>query len=259
MRKITMLTMLLVMALFIVPSCAPEISQEEYDRVSSELRAIESQLASLQEKIAEAELLQAKYEELSKQYVTAKSERETIQAKYDELSTQYEEVDVQFGTVKSELETMQANHEELSAQHEELNSKYEELSKKYEEVTAEPAEISEKDIEQALFELINQARRDNGITELIWGDNIYKWAMGNSRTMATSKRREYSSYASWQDIHWATGYGTANKTANATFIIWQGSLQYERNILNNVATYGAVAVLKSGEIYYITYIASPWR
>ena len=65
MRKITILSMLLVMALFVVPSCASGISQQEYDRVSNELSTIQSQLASLQGKLAEAELLQAQNEELN--------------------------------------------------------------------------------------------------------------------------------------------------------------------------------------------------
>lgn len=258
MKKISLLLMLAVIILVGVPSCAPEVSQQEYDKVSSELLAIQGQLATLQGKLAEAELQQAQYEELnttykelSEQYDAVKSDFETMQAEYEELSADYEGLSEQYDAVKSDFETMQAEYEALSEQ-------YENMVKKAAEAEA-ATEFDEEDVEQAIFELINQERIDNGIDELLWGKNIYKWAKENSRNMATTKRREYSSYASWQDIYWAAGHSTADRMANAAFIVWKDSLQYERNFLNKVATYGAVGVYKSGEIYYITYIASPFR
>jgi hypothetical protein len=47
--------------------------------------------------------------------------------------------------------------------------------------------------------------------------------------------------------------------ANAALMIWKTSRQYEENILNKHADYGTVAVYKSEEVYYITYIASTMR
>ena len=254
MRKITMLSMLLVMALFSVPSCAPTVSQEEYDRVSNELSAIQSQLSSLQDKLSEAELLQAQNEELKRQYDAVKSERETMRAQYEELSTEYEELNKQIDTVKSEFETMQAEYEELSTEYEELNNKYEELSEQYDIIMEGTAEINEEDVEQAVFELINQERVNNGLDELEWGVHLYKSALSNSRDMATRKRLEYPEFG-WQEVFWATGYGRADRIANAALTVWKNSLKYETNFLNAVTKYGAIAVYKSGEIFYITYVA----
>ncbi len=231
MRKIAMLSMLVVIALFSVPSCAPTVSQQEYDRVSNELNALQSQLASLQGKLAEAELLYAQYEELNKQY----------------------------DTVKSEFETMQAKHEELTTEHEELNKQFEELSKQYDIMTEGPAEINEEDIEQAVFKLVNQERINNGLNELMWGNNIYKLARANSRDMATNKRLEYHENIGWQDVFWATGYGKADGIANAALTIWKNHRLYERNFLSPGANYCAVAVYKSGEIFYITYVADYFK
>jgi len=258
MRKITMLSMLLVMALFSVPSCAPTVSQEEYDRVSNELSAIQSQLASLQDKLSEAELLQALNEELNRQYDAVKSERETIQAQYEELSTEYEELNKQIDTVKSGFETMQAEYEELSTEYEELDNKYEELSEQYDIIMEGTAEIIEEDVEQAVFELINQERINNGLDELEWGVYLYKSALSNSRNMATRKRLEYPEFG-WQEIFWATGYGRADRIANAALTVWKNRLKYETNFLNAVTKYGAVAVYKSGEIFYITYVADYFK
>jgi len=254
MRKITTLSMLLVMVLFSVPSCAPTVSQEEYDRVSNELSAIQSQLASLQDKLSEAELLQAQNEELKRQYDAVKSEREIIQAQYEELSTEYEELNKQIDTAKSEFETMQAEYEQLSTEYEELDNKYEELSKQYDIIMEGTAEINEGDIEQAVFKLINQERINNGLDELEWGVYLYKSALSNSRNMATRKRLEYPEFG-WQEVFWATGYGRADRIANAALTIWKNGLKYETNFLNAVTKYGAVAVYKSGEIFYITYVA----
>jgi uncharacterized protein YkwD len=158
----------------------------------------------------------------------------------------------------SQFETVQAVYEELSDKYEALNEEYEKLLKEAAE-TAAAAEFSEEDVEQAIFKLINEERIDNGVTELEWGINLYKWARENSRNMATYKRYEYSSYASWQEILWAAGHNSAESLANATMTVWRDSLQYERNILNSVAIYGGVGVYQEAGIYYITYIASPWR
>jgi len=186
------------------------VSQQEYDRVSDDLSAIQSQLASLQGKLVEAELLQAKYEELSTEY-------------------------------------------------EELNKQFEELSEQYDILVEEPAEFNEEDVEQAVFKLVNQERENNGLNELMWGVNIYKWAMANSRNMATKKQLEYSEYVGWQEILWATGYSTADEIANVALTIWKNRQGYERNFLSPGANYGAIAVYKAGEIFYITYVADYFK
>ena len=258
MGKIITLSMLLVLALFSMPSCSPGVSQQEYDRVSNELSAIQSQLASVQGKLAEAESLQGEYEELSERYATVESERETIQTKYEELNGQYEELNRQLGPMKSELETMQSEYEELDGQYEELTNKYKELSEQFAIVTEEPAEINEEDVAQAIFELINQERGDNGIDELMWGKYRYKDAMAHNRYMATTKKLEYPEYG-WQEIFWAAGYSTADEIANAALTVWKNRLGYERAFLNKATLYGAVAVYKSGEILYITYLADYFK
>ena len=252
MRRITMLSMLLVIALFSVLSCAPAVSQEEYDRVSSELSAVQGQLASLEGKLAEAESLQAQYEELNRQYDTVKGEFETAKNSYDELVAEHEELSEQFDTAKSGFEIMQANYEELSADYEELKKQFEELS----ESTAveETEEINEEDVEQALFKLVNQERTNNGLDEMEWGVYLYKTAIAHSRYMATEKRFEYPDYG-WQEVFWATGYNTTDELAKATFTVWKNRRLYETSFLNSVTKYGVVAVYKTGEIFYITYLA----
>jgi uncharacterized protein YkwD len=254
MKKIIILPTLLVIALFGVSSCTPSVSQQEYDRVSNALNAVQEQLELLQGKLAEAESQLAVYEELTKQQVIAKSELETIQAKYEELSTEHEELNEQFDAVKMEAESLKENYEALSTEYNELNNKYEELQKHSDNTTEEPSEINEGDIEQALFALVNQERIDNGLDELMWGNYRYKEAIAHSQYMATTKKLEYPEYG-WQEIFWATGYSTADEVANAAFTVWKNRQQYEIAFLNKVTLYGAVAVYKLGDIFYITYLA----
>ncbi len=252
MRKITMLSIFLVMALFGLTSCAAKVSPQEYDRVSNELHVAQGQLASLQSKLAEAESLQAQNEELKKQF-------ETMQAEHKELNAKYEELSQQYNAVKSQSETMQAEYDKLNTEYEELTKQFDELSEQYDIETKGAAGINAEDVEQAVFKLLNQARAENGLNEMIWGENIYKWAIANSLSMATNKRLEYSEYPSWQEIFWATGYGTADRIASAALTLWRNGVNYDLNILNRGATYGTVGVYKSGEIFYITYIASSFR
>jgi len=232
MKKIAFLLMLLIIVLLGAPSCAPKVSQQEYDSLKNELSETKSHLTALQNKLAEAKGIEAQYEELS--------------AKYEELK---EQSDVKI----SEIESIEAQYEELSA-------KYEELKEQYDAITEEPAEISEEDVEQALFELINQERKNNGLDELLWGKNLSWWAEVNSRDMAETLKYKHSEYASWQEVFWAAGYSTVDRIANGALITWRSNpYRYKLNILNTGAIYGAVGAYKSGEIFYITYIAHVFR
>ncbi len=234
MKKTIVLSILLILALFNVLSCAPAVSQQEYDRVTNELSETQSQLASLRSDLAEAEILQTKYDKLSGDYSAMRNELEILQAEYDELGVKYDE---------------------MSAKYDDLGAKYDELSRQYNVLMEGTANINEEDVEQALFELINQERRDNGLNELEWNHSLYLWAKSHSRDMATRKRLKTSEYDVWQDVLRVAGYSTADRLAGATLTIWRDGANYERNFLVKGATVGAVAAYKSGGVFYITYFA----
>jgi uncharacterized protein YkwD len=197
------------------------ISEEVYNTVVAERDAVQAQVTNLESDVS------------------------VIQAKYDDLKTDNDEL-------KSEFETMQAKYEELSAEYEELDKQFEELSKEGDIIIEE---INAEDAEQTLFTLINQERKNNGLDELMWGKYLYKEATTNSHNMATSGQLEYPSRACWKEVYRAAGHSTTDGMANAVFTIWKNSGSYEENILDIAAKYGAVAVNKSGETFYITYMA----
>ncbi len=260
MRKIALISFMLVITLVSLPACASGIAPEEFDRAKDELSAIQGQLATLQGKLAESKivrenlevLLNEQYDELKQTYDTVVNEYESLQAEFDDLSNEYEDLGKQLDAVREEYETLQTRYEGSLAE-------YNVLRAQYNIVIQEPAVITEGDVEQALFNLINQERVTNGLDEQLWGPNVYKWAIENSRNMATNGRIEYSSYASWQEVEWATGYDTTDEMAQAILTMWKNTKNYERTFLNVNATYGAIAVYKSDEIFYITYIASNFR
>jgi uncharacterized protein YkwD len=156
--------------------------------------------------------------------------------------------------MRNELETMQAKYDELDAKHLELGAKYDELSEQY-HVLVEEETITEEDVEQEIFELINEERRDNGLDELKWDHTLYRWAKSHSRDMAIEKRLEYSGDSAWQEVWKAAGYSTVDRLARAALMVWKDSIRYEGQFFTTGAKLGAVAAYKSGEVFYITYFA----
>jgi hypothetical protein len=181
---------------------------------------------------------------LKKQNDDTLSEMGTMEAEYKELNTKFEDLTNQNSLNLNKIKTMEAQYAELKQQYDEL---------------AQPGEITEGDIEQILFELINQARTNNGKDALSWGPNLFKVAQTNNRHMIDSKIYEYPQSYAIIEVFWATGYDTAEEIANAALVVWKNNpSRYQNNLLNNVATYGAVDANISGEIAYITFVAATY-
>ena len=231
--------LILCLAMFLLVGCVPKSEDEP----SPPIDATQPQPGS-QEKI-ELQILQAEYDKLSGKYDYVKSELEKAEAKYGEISAKHDE--------------LSAKYYQLSAKHDELSAEYEELSAKYDAVMQGTRGINEEDVEQAIFELINQERRNNELDELEWSNGLHWWAKDHSEYMATIKRLEYSDRDYWQDNFRAVGYSTVDRIANAAFLLWEESLRYESNFLDKAAKYCAVGVSKSGEIFYITYFAHIYK
>jgi hypothetical protein len=227
MKKTAILSVLLIVASLSILSCTPTASQEEYQRLDRELSEAQSELASLQSQLAEAENLQSEYDALDGNYEALNDEMETLQDSYDELNAEYEE----------------------------LSDKYDKLNEQYEMIAGEET-ITEEAVEQALFEAINEERRQNGLNELEWNHTLDLWATAHSEDMAEDRELEYSvKYDVWQDVWRTAGHRTVDGLVSSTMTIWKDSLRFKRHFLNSGATVGAVAVHKSGDVYYITYFA----
>jgi len=260
MNRVSIISVLLFSIILISISCVSGVSQEEHQRVKDELNAVQGELAALQIKLTEAVATLSLYEELNDRNATLESEFDAIQTRYEELGAKYDELYIKYDTIQSEYEAKKSQYEALQSKYEELSTEYEELSKRYEAVTDGVEAIVEEDIEQALLELINEDRVENGIDILLWKDSLHKLAKDNSIDMATYKDLRYpeSSYE-WREVYWATGYNSAAEIAEATYLIWKNRDIYAKYFLWDYLEFGAVGVYKSGRIFYITYIGDHTR
>jgi uncharacterized protein YkwD len=249
MKQIILLAISLI-ALCSLSACSSGVSQEQYDNINEALNAAESQITELQGQLTAVE---AQKVALQTQYDAIQNELSTLQSSPSELQQQYNEL-------KASYDDAINNYDALNVDYDKLNSKFEALQNEYTALSIQGTSTPiEQAVEQQIFSLINERRAANDLNELIWGPNLYTWAMENSRNMAKDGEIEYSSYGSYQEVDWATGYNSAEVMANAMLTVWEKGNQYDRKFLNVGMLYGTVAVYKEGDIYYITYIADVFK
>lgn len=243
-------------------SCSQGDIQAEYDILAAQYAEASEQLDQLQEDLLEAQILQTQYDDLLIQYDELTDQNSTnldeialLGAQIDDLSNELDELADELDELTDEIE---AKTNEVA----EWVFNYDELKAQYDALVGSALAISEENIEQALFDLINQERISHGLNELEIGHNLEAWATINSERMAVSKETEYYTdyWVPFQRVFIATGYSSLDRVVNATMAIWQShTLSYEANILDEDALYGAVGVVKSGEIYYITFTGSNFQ
>jgi len=233
-------------------SCGQGDIQAEYDILAAQYAEANEQLGELQERLFEAQILQTQYDALLVQYDELTDQNSTNLDEIVSLEAQLEELENELDGLTDEIE-MKTN--EIA----EWAFDYDELKAQYDALVGSSLAINEENIEQALFDLINQERISHGLNALEIGHNLVDWALVNSQDMAMSKELEQytANYVPFQRVDITTGYSSLDRLVNATLLIWQShALFYEDNVLAEDALYGAVGVVKSGEIYYITYMGS---
>jgi uncharacterized protein YkwD len=233
-------------------SCGQGDLQEKYDILEQQLADANAQLAAQQGKLLEAQTLEMQYEELSTQY-------EELKEQNDDNLDELESLEAQLEEIGDEIDTLTGENEAKDSQIADLVAQYDELKAQYDILVGLDSEITEENIEQALFDLINQERKSHGLNELVTGTNLVNWSQTNSQDMSVSKREEYYDIQQvpFQRVYIAAGYSSLDRVLNAAMTIWKShALSYEENILNEDAVYGAVGVVELGDIYYITFMAS---
>ena len=93
-RKAILGVSILLVLLFCLPSCAPVVSQEEYDALQSRLDSAQGEIDALKADLAALrdnyENLQADYEGLQANYDSLQDDYESLRADYDSLQADYE-------------------------------------------------------------------------------------------------------------------------------------------------------------------------
>lgn len=233
-------------------SCGQDDLQEQIDILKTQLADANSQVAELQQKLFEAQALESQYDALEDQYANLQAENEANLASIDTMGATIEQLDMQVNQLTG---TNAAHVAEIA----ELQQEYDSLKAQYDLLLGLEAGISVDNIEQALFELINQERISHGLNTLQLGHNLSDWALINSQRMAVSKEFEYyeDNWVPFQRVFIAAGYSSLDRLVNGAMITWQShALFYQENVLSEDALYSAVRAVQSGNLYYITFMAS---
>ena len=226
--------------------------QEKYDILEDQLADANEKLAAQQEKLLEAGILATQYDGLSNQYDELKEQND---ANLEELAS----LEAQLEGLGDEIARLTSENEAKDNQIADLTIQYNNLKAQYDILVGSASEMTEENIGQALYNLINQERKGHGLNELVTGSNLVDWSENNSQNMSVSKREEYYDVflVPFQRAYVAVGYSSLERVLNATMTFWKShELSYQENILNEDAIYGAVSVVKLGDIFYITFMAS---
>lgn len=95
-KKITLGTLISIILLFYLPSCAPAISPEEYTALQSNLDNAQRKVDELTEDMA---ALRAKYESLQSNYDSLQGSYKDLQANYDSLQGSYEDLQANYNSL----------------------------------------------------------------------------------------------------------------------------------------------------------------
>jgi uncharacterized protein YkwD len=240
-------------------SCGGGISQDEYDSVMKELVDAQDEIAGLESDLAAVRAVETegvesslKYQDLLKDYNAVADELESAGVEYDALNAEYEGLQTEHQTLQSQNESNLNQINLLQTENTQLQAQVNELTPPFPMVTA-------TDLEQALFTKINEARVAAGLDALQTGSNMVSWSRTNCQAMSVAKQTIIydNNFVRYQQHFIATGYNTMDAMIAAIMTIWQSnSLSYQNNILADDVIYGAVGVVKTGDIYYITYMAN---
>ena len=258
MKSIKLLVVIIVAVLILVStvSCSQSDLQPQIDILLADLSEANDQLAALQQRLFEAQILEDQYDELSTQYDNLKAQND---ANLDEIESLGISLGITIDALGDEVFVLTNSNDAQASEIEALQTKYDSLKAQYDLLISLEAGITTENIAEALFDLVNQERIAHGLNALEPGHNLEDWSLINSQNMAFSKEFEYytDSWVPFQRVFIAAGYSSLDRIVNAAMVIWQShALLYSENILNEDAVYGAVSVVESGDIYYITFMGS---
>ncbi len=254
MKKAKIISIIIIGILIVggAVSCSQGDLQDQVDILKAQLTEANDKLAESQEKAFQAQILADQYDELESQY-------DSLKAQDDANLEGIASLEVTISIQDDEIAILTNTNEALAGEIADLQLEYDSLKAQYDLLVGMETGITEEDIEQALFDLINQERISYGLDALEIGHNLEDWSLINCQNMAFSKESEYytDSWIPFQRVFLAAGYSSLDRLVNAAMMTWQSHrLSYETNVLSDEAIYGAVRVVKSGDIYYITFMAS---
>jgi peptidoglycan hydrolase CwlO-like protein len=245
--KISVLVTLSLLAILVPYSCKSSaeggVSQAEYDALKAQLDAAQARIAEL---------------EAAPPATTVPSDEQSLRDEITSLNAQIAALENQVADLDNRNDTLIQEKASLEAQYEELNAEYEDVQATL-AALARKTPFNEDNIEAEIMSRLNDDRVAAGINKFLTGEVLYKQAKRNSQKMAESGKVEIVSTTFYQVTFWAAGYDTVEAVARGALLTWKiGTYPYEHNVLFGYNKFGAVGAVISGDIVYITLLASPY-
>lgn len=221
-------------------------SQAQVTKLQGDLSAAQAETASLQTQLKQATANQtsaADLAQLQQQYQDAS-------ARVDSLTSQLANVTATYNATKAQVDGYVAQIADLQQQIDQLSTAT---------PTATPLPLTADNVKTAVWNRINNERAQAGLGQLQLGNNLQGYANQHVQQMASAHHTTTYTDAvvGVQAAYMAVGYLGVNELVDATFTFWQVTPSwYNSVILEPNVTYGAVAVLQAGNIFYISFMAS---
>lgn len=250
-------------------SGATGVPQTEYQSLQSKLTAAQKSLTDAQSKVTQlqGDLDAARAENTKLQgQLTNAAANQTDTSGLAQLQQQYQDAAAKVEALTSQLADLSATYNATKAQVDgyvariaDLQQQLDQLSTPTPTPTALP--LTADNVETALWNRINDERAAVGLAKLLPGSNLEQYAAANVNEMAQLHHTTTYTGASVgnQAANMAVGYLGVNELVDATISYWKISPAWFTSIFLSPATvYGAVGVLQSGDIFYISFMASDY-
>lgn len=250
MKRIVKISLVSVLSLLLIlgplscqQSAEGAVTQEEYDTLKAELDAAEAKIVELQSQQPEP---------------TTGIDEQQLRDEIASLNAEIEKLGDEITELSDQNDILTQEKASLETQYEDLNVEYQHLQDTLAALT-NPQPITEENVEAEIMRLLDEARVQAGVNKFLTGEVLYKQAKKNSRNMAESGKVETVSTTFFQETFWAAGYDSVEAIARGAVLTWKiNPYRFEHNILFGYNKYGAVGATISGEIVYITLLASPY-
>ena len=271
MPRIFLLVLLLGVVGVSVLGCsgAAGVSETEYQALQTKLDAARPAVTDAQGKVTQLQqqlaTAQADNGKLQIQVAEAAA-NQTDSALLTKLQQQYRDSQAQVDSLTAQLADLNDSYNATRAQADVYAARIADLQKQIDELSANtttttPLPLTADNIQTALWARINNERAGAGVSHLQPGNNLQGWADQHVQQMAAAHRTTTYTDATVgvQAANMAIGYQSVSELVDAAILYWKISPSwYSSVILATGVNYGAVAVLQSGSVFYISFMASDY-
>ncbi len=221
-------------------------AQDQVSQLQQDLLAARAEAGTLKTQLADAAAGQidpADYSALQQQYQSSQAQVDSLTAQLANASKSYDAAQAEIDDYVTQIADLQQQIDELSAP----------------ATTEPPVPLTEGSIQTVLWDRVNQERAAAGVSQLTTGQHLVQWSAQHVQQMDTAHHTTTFTDATIpvQAAYMAVGYQEVYELVDAVIYTWKISPQwYSDQILQPNVSYGGLSVLESGEVFYISFMAS---